>query len=93
MAARVLDGRRIAEAVRLNITELAREDAVRHGTPAGLAILRVGTQDLASSLYTQTLIRTSAQLGVAARVLQLQETIADDALRQQIEALNADASI
>jgi methylenetetrahydrofolate dehydrogenase (NADP+) / methenyltetrahydrofolate cyclohydrolase len=93
VAVRVLDGRRIAEDVRLNITELAREDAVRHGAPAGLAILRVGTEDPASSLYTQTLIRTSAQLGVAARVLELSDTIADEALRQQIEVLNADASV
>ncbi|MGO8946757.1 MAG: bifunctional 5,10-methylenetetrahydrofolate dehydrogenase/5,10-methenyltetrahydrofolate cyclohydrolase [Ktedonobacterales bacterium] len=93
MAATVLDGRRIAEAVRRDIAELAREDAARHGSPAGLAMLRVGTTDRASTIYTQTLVRTSAQVGVDARVVELPDTLTDGELRQQIETLNADDAV
>jgi len=92
VAAKVLDGRRIAEAVRLDIAKLAAEDAVMHGTPAGLAILRVG-EDPASSVYTQTLVRTSQQVGVGVRVLEMPVTIDDAGLEQQIAALNADESV
>jgi methylenetetrahydrofolate dehydrogenase (NADP+) / methenyltetrahydrofolate cyclohydrolase len=92
VAAKVLDGRRIAEAVRRDIARLAAEDAANHGSPAGLAILRVGN-DPASTVYTQSLVRTSLQVGVAARVLELPETIDDAGLETQIEALNADESV
>ncbi len=93
MAATVLDGRRIAEAVREDIAELAAEDAARHRSPAGLAILRVGTADRASTIYTQSLVRTSAQVGIAARVLELSDTLTDAGLREQIEVLNGDDSV
>jgi methylenetetrahydrofolate dehydrogenase (NADP+) / methenyltetrahydrofolate cyclohydrolase len=92
VAAKVLDGRRIAEVVRRDIARLAAEDAATHGSSAGLAILRVGN-DPASTVYTQSLVRTSLQVGVAARVLELPVTIDDAGLESQIEALNADGSV
>jgi methylenetetrahydrofolate dehydrogenase (NADP+) / methenyltetrahydrofolate cyclohydrolase len=92
VAAKVLEGRRIAEAVRRDIARLAAEDAATHGSPAGLAIVRVGN-DPASTVYTQTLVRTSLRIGVAARVLELPVTIDDAGLERQIEALNADESV
>jgi len=92
VVARVLDGRRLAEAVRLDITQLATADLRAYGSPAGLAILRVG-DDPASSIYTQTLVRTSLQVGVAARVLELPVSIDEGGLERQIEELNADLSV
>jgi methylenetetrahydrofolate dehydrogenase (NADP+)/methenyltetrahydrofolate cyclohydrolase len=92
VVATVLNGRVIARAVRADIAKLAAEDAEVYGAPAGLAILRIGN-DPASNVYTEALMRTSAQVGVVARVVELPETVDDDGLRQQIEALNDDPSV
>jgi methylenetetrahydrofolate dehydrogenase (NADP+)/methenyltetrahydrofolate cyclohydrolase len=78
--------------VRRDIARLSAADAATHGSPAGLAILRVG-DDPASTVYTQALVRTSLQVGVDARVLELPVTIDDADLERQIEALNADPSV
>ncbi len=93
VGARVLDGRHIAEALRADIATLAAVDAARHGSPAQLAILRVGTADRASTIYTQSLVRISAQVGVLTQVLEFPDTLTDSGLRHEIQALNADDEV
>jgi len=92
MTARILDGRRIARAVRDDLTAMAASDEARYGIPAGLAIVRVG-QDPSSQVYTRALLRASERVGVRATMVSLPEEIDAASLRACIEVLNADTSI
>lgn len=92
MTARILDGKRIAQAVREELVAMAGGDAARFGMPAGLAIVRIG-QDPSSEVYTRALLRASQQIGVRANVLALPDEIDESGLRAGIEALNADVAI
>ncbi len=92
MTARLLDGRRIARAVRDDLTAMAARDEARFGMPAGLAIVRVG-QDPSSQVYTRALLRASAHVGVRATMVSLPDEIDAAGLRACIEVLNADTSI
>jgi methylenetetrahydrofolate dehydrogenase (NADP+)/methenyltetrahydrofolate cyclohydrolase len=92
MTARILDGRRIARAVRDDLVAMAASDEARYGILAGLAIVRVG-QDPSSQVYTRALLRASEQVGVRATTLSLPEEIDASGLRACIEVLNADISI
>ena len=92
MTARILDGRRIARAVRDDLTAMAASDEARYGIPAGLAIVRVG-QDPSSQVYTRALLRASERVGVHATMVSLPEEIDAAGLRACIEVLNADTSI
>ena len=92
MTARILDGRRIARAVRDDLTAMAASDEARYGIPAGLAIVRVG-QDPSSQVYTRALLRASERVGVRATMVSLPEEIDAAGLRACIEVLNADTSI
>ena len=92
MTARILDGKRIAQAVLGDLVAMAASDAARFEMPVGLAIVRVG-QDPSSEVYTRALLRTSARLGVRVNVLALPDEIDESGLRAGIEALNADITI
>ena len=92
MTARILDGKRIAQAVLDDLVAMAASDAARFDMPVGLAIVRVG-QDPSSEVYTRALLRTSARLGVRVNVLALPDEIDESGLRAGIEALNADVAI
>ncbi len=92
MTARILDGRRIARAVRDDLMAMAASDEARYGIPAGLAIVRVG-QDPSSQVYTRALLRASERIGVRATMVSLPEEIDASGLRACIEVLNADTSI
>ncbi len=92
MTARILDGKRIAQAVLGDLVAMAASDAARFDMPVGLAIVRVG-QDPSSEVYTRALLRTSARLGVRVNVLALPDEIDESGLRAGIEALNADITI
>ena len=92
MTARILDGKRIAQAVLDDLVAMAASDAARFEMPVGLAIVRVG-QDPSSEVYTRALLRTSARLGVRMNVLALPDEIDESGLRAGIEALNADITI
>ncbi|HLJ82377.1 MAG TPA: bifunctional 5,10-methylenetetrahydrofolate dehydrogenase/5,10-methenyltetrahydrofolate cyclohydrolase [Ktedonobacterales bacterium] len=92
MPARILDGRRLARDIQNDLISLAVEYRERMGRAAGLAILRVGN-DPASAVYTSSLTRTSAAIGVETSFITLADDIDDTGLRACIEALNADDSV
>ena len=92
MTARILDGRRIARAVREDLMAMAARDEARFGMHAGLAIVHVG-QDPSSQVYTRALLRASESVGVRATTVSLPEEIDAAGLRACIEVLNADTSI
>jgi len=92
MVARILDGRRIALAVRDDLSRQARDVAQALGRPAGLAVLRVGS-DPASLVYSAALSRTAEAIGVTVTAVTLDEEIDEAGLRASILALDADESV
>ncbi len=85
----ILDGRKVARAVRDDVRALAQAYKDRKGRPAGLAIAQVG-EAVASDVYTRALLRSAESVGVRASVVTLPEDIDDEGLRAAIETLNAD---
>lgn len=92
MTAHVLDGRKIARAVRDDLSHAAARRRDAGLPPAGLAIVRAG-EDAASDVYTHALVRTSARVGVEASVITLPFDTDNDGLRGCIEALNQDERV
>lgn len=92
MAARILDGRKIAAEVREDVTRLAEEYVARTGHRAGLAIVQVGAT-ASSEVYARALRRAAATVGVEASVVTLPADVDDDGLRAGIKALNGDDAV
>ncbi len=92
MSARLLEGKRIARRVHAELAPLARAYRERHGSPAALAILRVG-DDAAADLYAKRLQRTVDTLDMAVRLVSLAPDIGEPELRAAIQALNDDSRI
>lgn len=92
MGARILDGRRIAQAVRADLQRQTAELHERHGRRPGLAVVRVAG-DSASQVYTNALLNTCRQLGLEGRTVGLPPDTGDEALRAAIEGLNADRAV
>lgn len=92
MGAHILDGRRIARAVRADLAQQASDLYERCGRRAGLAIVRV-EGDEASQVYTRALLNTSARIGLHGHVVDLPRATNDDALRETIDTLNNDPGV
>lgn len=92
MGARILDGRSIAGAVRVDLKQRASDLHKQCGRPAGLTVVRV-EGDKASQVYTRALLSTCEQIGLSGRVIPLPNNIDDETLRETIETLNADPNV
>ena len=89
--ARILDGKETARAVRAEVA--ARVAQLRErGVVPGLSVVIVG-QDPASLVYVRNKDRAAREAGFEVRTLQLAETIAQEELLAQIEALNRDEAV
>lgn len=88
---RILDGREIARAID---AELAPEVAAlaARGVSPGLAILQFGADD-ASRVYTRSIARSCARLGVACRAIDLPRSTDAAEAHARLDELNADPAI
>jgi methylenetetrahydrofolate dehydrogenase (NADP+)/methenyltetrahydrofolate cyclohydrolase len=88
----ILDGNRIARAVR----DQARRDVERllaeHGVRPSLAVILVG-DDAASQIYVATKERACEKVGIASRVHRLPPEISEDELVHLIYRLNRDPAL
>jgi len=91
--ARVLEGRGLAAEIRGQVRRQVGAFRRRYGgySPT-LAAVMVG-RELASSVYLQQIMRTSAAVGVPSRIIELPRSTTADELRAQIEALNGDREV
>jgi methylenetetrahydrofolate dehydrogenase (NADP+)/methenyltetrahydrofolate cyclohydrolase len=89
--ARILDGRAIAQAVRAEVREGARELAVR-GVVPGLAVVLVG-DDPASQVYVKSKDRAAHEVGFAARTLHLGAATTQAELLGTVRELNEDRAV
>ena len=87
MAARLMDGKALAERIRGEIAEEVRELG-----EVGLATVLVG-DDPASDIYIRLKHKAAAEVGINARDIRLASQTTEEELLEQVEQLNADDAI
>ena len=92
MAARILDGKALAQKVRDQVAaEVARLRASTHRVP-GLTVVLVG-EDPASRVYVRNKEKASEAAGMRGRLLRLPADVAESTVLETIDALNADPEV
>jgi methylenetetrahydrofolate dehydrogenase (NADP+)/methenyltetrahydrofolate cyclohydrolase len=92
MAARRIDGKAAAQAIRERVAALIPEFERRTGRAPGLATVLVG-QDPASAVYIRSKNRATAESGMTSFAHNLPDTISEDELLQLVIDLNADERV
>ncbi|WP_433936930.1 bifunctional methylenetetrahydrofolate dehydrogenase/methenyltetrahydrofolate cyclohydrolase FolD [Sorangium cellulosum] len=92
MAAKILDGKAIAQKVRDEVREGVARFAAAHGRPPGLDVVLV-SEDPASVTHTRTKERMSNEVGMRGRLLTLPAATTEEALLARIAELNADDTV
>ncbi|XXX82030.1 bifunctional 5,10-methylenetetrahydrofolate dehydrogenase/5,10-methenyltetrahydrofolate cyclohydrolase [Sorangium sp. So ce134] len=92
MAAKILDGKAIAQKVRDEVREGVARFAAAHGRPPGLEVVLVG-EDPASVTYTRSKERMSSEVGMRGRLRTLPAETTEAELLARIAELNADDTV
>ena len=87
MAARVLDGTAVANAIRAEVGPAVAVFTARAGRPPGLGIVLVG-DDPASEIYVRNKLKSAADAGLRADLFRLPATAALEDLLAVVEQLN-----
>jgi methylenetetrahydrofolate dehydrogenase (NADP+)/methenyltetrahydrofolate cyclohydrolase len=92
MAAQILDGNKIAA----RLTEIVKQDVeafqATYGIKPGLTVIIVG-ENPASKVYVNRKHKACTETGFCSEVIRLAETTTEEQLLQEIDRLNADASV
>jgi methylenetetrahydrofolate dehydrogenase (NADP+) / methenyltetrahydrofolate cyclohydrolase len=89
---RVIDGKRIAAAVRDEIRERVERLHRNGGEVPGLAVILVG-DDAASAAYVRSKVKACQEVGIASRQITFSDSISQDALADSVRQLNRDSGI
>ena len=92
MAAKLLDGKTIAQNARGVLKEAVTQRLARGDRPPGLAVILVGN-DPASEIYVKGKRRDCEEVGFHSNFQHLSANITQEDLEERVEALNSDASI
>ncbi|HKP33351.1 MAG TPA: bifunctional methylenetetrahydrofolate dehydrogenase/methenyltetrahydrofolate cyclohydrolase FolD [Sphingomicrobium sp.] len=92
MAARRIDGKAAAQAIRDRVAALIPEFERKTGRAPGLATVLVG-ENPASAVYVRSKNRATAESGMASFAHNLPDTISEDDLLQLVIDLNADERV
>ena len=92
MAAKRIDGKAAAQAIRERVGALVFEFERLEGRPPGLATVLVG-EDPASAVYVRSKNRATAEAGMVSFAHNLPDTTSEDQLLQLIIQLNADERV
>ena len=92
MSARIIDGKRIAQTVRLEVAQGVAALRARGARVPGLAVVLVG-ENPASAVYVRNKRRACAEVGLHSVAYDLPATTSEPELLQLLQALNADPSI
>ena len=87
MAARVLDGTAVANAIRAEVGPAVAAFTARAGRPPGLGIVLVG-DDPASEIYVRGKLKSAGDAGLRADLMRLPSTASLDDLLAVVEQLN-----
>lgn len=88
MAARILGGREIADAIKTEVSADIKEIEREHGYRPGLAVVRVG-EDPASAVYVGSKVRTSEELGLRSEHHHLPEDTPHEVVLALVQNLNS----
>src|SRR5467141_1523401 len=91
MAARILDGKALAAAVRASVKETVAQLAAR-GIRPGLAVILAGDNP-ASAVYVRNKVRACEETGVRSEVHRYGADVTERALLDRVAALNADPGV
>jgi len=89
MTARIIDGKRIAEAIRRDVKEEAEKLRREKGVIPGLAFILVG-ENPASVVYVRNKEKACAEAGFSSFSENLPETVSEAELLRHVAAFNAD---
>ncbi len=92
MAAKRIDGKAAAQAIRDRVAALVPEFERKAGRPPGLATVLVG-EDPASAVYVRSKNRSTAEAGMVSFAHNLPDTTSEDDLLQLVLDLNADPRV
>ncbi|GHO96968.1 bifunctional protein FolD [Reticulibacter mediterranei] len=92
MVASIIDGKALSAEMRVELRNDVQRYIESRGQAPGLVIVRMGG-DAASGVYSKAILRIANDVGVQARLDQLPEDTASDALRAALQRLNSDASV
>ncbi len=92
MSARIIDGKAVAQKLRLQYRTRIAELGERHAVQPGLAVILVGDNP-ASSMYVRNKIRACQEVGIRSTLLEFPVNVAESRLLDQIDALNRDDQI
>ncbi len=87
MSARVIDGSKIAQEIRSEVSEAVSKRLNKHLPKPGLAAVLVGS-DSASEIYVRNKQRACEEVGIFSEVIRLSEDITQDQLIEKIQSLN-----
>lgn len=90
--AKVINGRRLAETLRVDLLARAQEITRQRGTPPGLAVILVG-DDPASAVYVRNKIRACEAVGIRSECRRFPTTVQNEELLGAITRLNRDDAI
>ncbi|AQQ53023.1 bifunctional methylenetetrahydrofolate dehydrogenase/methenyltetrahydrofolate cyclohydrolase FolD [Planococcus lenghuensis] len=91
MTAKLMDGKKVAAAIREDVGKRVEKLAARGVTP-GLAVILVG-EDPASQTYVKSKQRTCEKLGMRSDLLEFPDTLSETDLLAAIDKLNRDPGI
>src|SRR5882672_9636423 len=91
MAARILDGKALAAAVRAAVKEAVAKLAAR-GVRPGLAVILAG-DDPASRVYVRNKTRACEETGVRSTQFEYASSVSEKELLERVAALNADPAV
>lgn len=92
MAARILDGKKLAETVRGEVRAGVEAFEAEHGRVPGLEVILVG-EDPASQVYTRNKEKATHEVGMRGRLHVLPASTTEDELLALIHKLNADDAV
>jgi methylenetetrahydrofolate dehydrogenase (NADP+) / methenyltetrahydrofolate cyclohydrolase len=88
MAARLLDGTRVAQTIREEVQRAAAAFSARVGRPPGLGIVLVG-EDPASDIYVRNKLKAASEIGFRADLTRLSARTSLEELLTAVDRLNA----
>jgi methylenetetrahydrofolate dehydrogenase (NADP+)/methenyltetrahydrofolate cyclohydrolase len=92
MAAKIIDGKTIAQQVRLEVAEKVKQRLAEGKRAPGLAVVLVG-EDPASQIYVGSKRRACEEVGFVSRSYDLSATTSESELLALIDTLNNDSDI
>ena len=92
MAAQIIDGKAVAEAVDSNVAKAVAELISLHGKAPCLAVVLVG-DDPASQIYVRNKVRRTTATGMISREFRLPADVTQGNLEAQVRTLSADDEV